>query len=213
MKMEEFSKRNNMEVFDKDFIKDIDVKKVSANFQLLTTFDELKTNRIFINLFKNIAEDINIENQIDNCGKEFITNYARDIYLMAKWYELLETQGKTIRQLESGIDKLAYFYVTLLKYVGTYLHDLGSSGDREVFEVWIIKSGVSPTQIKQYWKVLDEFYRFLMMLNVSDLCGIVFGKEDMEDLQRVSQEFKNSIWKKNNEDYSTWRERNILFYM
>ena len=202
---------NNNEIFKKDFIKYIDVKKVSANFQKLEQFEELKLNRIFCNLFKNIAEDIDIENEIDNCGNEFITDYARDIYLIAKWYELLETQGKSIKLIENKIDKLVHFYITLLRYVGEYLHEIGS-GDREVFEVWIIKSRITPVQIKKYWKVIDEFYKFLILVN-ADFKGIIFDEEEMKDLQRVAQEFIKGAWETNKEDYSKWRQRSILFYM
>ncbi|MFH1849449.1 MAG: hypothetical protein ABH879_04655 [archaeon] len=203
---------NNIDVFEKEFIKRVDVCKVTESFEKVKSFDELKENRIFRNLFKNIAEDIDIENEIDNCGEEFITDYSRDILLMAKWFEHLETEGKSINQVESRIDKLAEFYIYLLRYVGEYLHDL-SDGIREVFEVWIIKAGITPTQIKQYWKVLNEFYKFLQEKNVESIKVMLLDEEEMKDLQRVADEFKKGIWGKNNEDYSDWRERNILYYM
>ena len=93
--MEE-SKLNNIEVFKKEFIKHIKVDKVIESFEGIKSFDELKENRIFRNLFKNIAEDVDIVNEIDCCGEEFITDYSRDILLMTKWFEHLESEGKSI---------------------------------------------------------------------------------------------------------------------
>jgi hypothetical protein len=209
--MEE-SKLNNINIFKKEFIKHININKVTESFEGIKSFDELKENQIFRNLFKNIAENVDIENEIDCCGEEFITDYSRDILLIAKWFEHLETEGKFINQIESRIDKLAEFYIYLLRYVGEYLHDL-SDGIREVFEVWIIKAGITPTQIKQYWKTLNEFYKFLQKKNIKNIRVNLLDEEEMKDLQRVADEFKKGIWEGNNEDYSDWRQKNILFYM
>lgn len=103
----------DMEIFKEDFIKSIDVKKVCSGFKSVDSFDNLKKNMIFRNLFKNIGSEIGIENEVDMCGEEYITSYTRDIYLMAQWCESMEKNGKSKKYIESQIDRLAYFYTIL----------------------------------------------------------------------------------------------------
>jgi hypothetical protein len=201
---------DNDEIFEEEFIKLIDLKKVSLNFQEVKSFEELKENKTFYNLFKNIAEMVYIEDLVDNFRDEFITDYARDIFLITKWDEHLKSKGKSIKLVDRKIDMLANFYVTLLRYVGENLHNM-ESGDREVFEVWIIKSGINPEQIKRVWKTINEFYKFLDSLNV-DYDGYIFDEDEMHDLQRVAWEFLHRAWG-DDDDYIDWREKNILYYM
>ncbi len=208
--MEE-SELNNIEIFNKEFIKKIDVDKVTDGFEKVKSFNELKTNKVFRNLFKNIAEDINIEREIANFGDDFLSDFSRDIYLITKWYESLESQGKTIEQFEDKIDKLAVFYISLQKNVGGSFCDLDNA-DREVFERWIIKSNVGTRKIKQIWKTIDEFYKFLLTLKI-DIKDTIFNEEEMKDLQRVADELKKQVWEEKNEEYTDWREKNILCYM
>jgi len=203
----------DMEIFKEDFIKSIDVKKVCSGFKSVDSFDNLKKNMIFRNLFKNIGSEIGIENEVDMCGEEYITSYTRDIYLMAQWYESMEKNGKSKKYIESQIDRLAYFYTILQRYIGEFLHELSFSGIIEVFEVWIIKSSFSPSHIDQYTKTIERFYRFLEKAGVEDIQYDLLDAEEIDDLKRVAQEFKIGILEQNDEDYIDWRERNIKYYM
>ena len=203
---------NNVEIFEKDFIKYIDMKEVCRGVKSVDSFDNLKENKIFRNLFKNIGEEIDIENEVAMCGEENVTTYTRDIYLMTQWYESMEKNGKPIRHIEKLIDRLASFYTTLQRYVGEFLHGLSFSGIIEVFEVWIINNGILSAQIDLYTKTIERFYRFLEKAGVGGIQYDLLDIEEINDLKRVTSEFKMSIWKDNNEDYSDWRQRNIKYY-
>lgn len=213
MKKMDEGELNNMEIFEKDLIKYIDIKEVCRGFKSVDSFDELKENRIFRSLFKNIGEEIDIEDEVATCGEEYVTAYARDIYLMAQWYELMEKNGKPIKYVEKLIDRLAYFYITLQRYVGEFLHELSSSGIIEVLEVWIIKTTIPSAHIDLYTKTIERFYRFLEKAGVNDIQYDLLDTEEINDLKRVASEFKIGIWEHNNEDYIKWRERNIKYYM
>jgi len=142
-------------------IKLIDIKKVCSGFKKAKSFEELKENEIFRNLFKNIGEEIYIEDVLVDCGEEFVTEFARDIFLMTRWYESMQKEGKTTKFANNNIDRLANFYVYLLRYVGECLHDLSFSSIQEVFEVWIIKAGMTPSQISSYANTMKKFDHFL----------------------------------------------------
>ena len=204
---------NNTDIFEKDFIKSIDIKKVYSGFESIDSFDKLKENKIFRNLFKNIGKGIDIENEIDMYGEEYITSYTRDIFLMVQWYETMEKNGKPIKYIGKLIDRLASFYIALQRYVGDFLHELSLSGIIEVFEVLIIKADFSPPYIDQYTKTMERFYRFLEKAGVDDIQYDLLDTEEIDDLKRIASEFKRGIWEQNNEDYSKWRERNIKYYM
>lgn len=204
---------DDMDIFNEDFIKSIDTKKVCSGFESVDSFDKLKENRIFRNFFKNIGEEIDIENEVDTYGEEYITSYARDIFLMAQWYKTMEKNGKPIKHIEKLTDMLAFFYITLQRYVGDFLHEPSSSGTTEVFEVLIIKADFSPSHIDQYTKALGRFYRFLEKAGVDNIQYDLLDAEEIDDLKRVAREFKIGIWEQNNEDYVDWRERNINYYM
>jgi len=204
---------NNTDIFEKDFIKSIDIKKVYSGFESIDSFDKLKENKIFRNLFKNIGEGIDIENEIDMYGEEYMTSYTRDIFLMAQWYKTIEKNGKPIKHVEKLIDRLASFYIALQRYVGDFLHELSFSGIIEVFEVLIIKADFSPPHIDQYTKTMERFYRFLEKAGVDDIQYDLLDTEEIDDLKRIASEFKRGIWEQNNEDYSKWRQRNIKYYM
>lgn len=204
---------NNTDIFEKDFIKSIDIKKVYSGFESIDSFDKLKENKIFRNLFKNIGEGIDIENEIDMYGEEYITLYTRDIFLMVQWYKTMEKNGKPIKYIGKLIDRLASFYITLQRYVGDFLHELSLSGIIEVFEVLIIKADFSPPHIDQYTKTMERFYRFLEKAGVDDIQYDLLDTEEIDDLKRIASEFKRGIWEQNNEDYSKWRQRNIKYYM
>jgi len=204
---------NNMEIFEKDFIKLIDIKNVCSGFKKVKSFEELKENETFRNLFKNIGEEIYVEDVLVDRGEEFVTEFARDIFLMTRWYESMQKEGKTTKFANNNIDRLANFYVYLLRYVGEYLHDLSFSSIQEVFEVWIIKAGMTPSQISSYANTMKKFNRFLEKNKVKNIHIELLDEEDINSLKRVAHEFKIGAWRYNDEDYVEWRDRNILYYI
>ncbi len=75
----------------------------------------------------------------------------------------------------------------------------------------IIKSGISPSIIHLISKVLESFFEFLKINNI-DNDIMLLDKDDINDLVRVSKEFKEGVWGKNNQRYEEWREDNIHYY-
>ena len=203
-------KSNNPEVFRKDFIKFIDLKRVCEGFEKVKSFDELKGNEVFKNLFKNIADEIYIEDEVEN-DKEFITHFARDIFLMTKWYEHRLKEGGSTERAERDLDRVACFYTYLIRYVGETLVDLSYPGLREVFEVWIVKSMIDPSGLVRFINSLKRFYKFLEKKGISG--GFILDKEEIDELKRIAHEFKIGIWEYRGEDYSDWRDENIIYYM
>jgi len=153
-------------------------------------------------------------NNMEIFEKDFIiTEFARDIFLMTRWYESMQKEGKTTKFANNNIDRLANFYVYLLRYVGEYLHDLSFSSIQEVFEVWIIKAGMTPSQISSYANTMKKFNRFLEKNKVKNIHIELLDEEDINSLKRVAHEFKIGAWRYNDEDYVEWRDRNILYYI
>lgn len=204
---------NNMEIFEKDFIELIDIKKVCSGFKKAKSFEELKENEAFRNLFKNVEEEIYLEDAIADCGEEFVTTYARDIFLMAKWYESMHKEGKTTKFINSNIDNLVIFYIHLLRYVGGCLHDLNASSIQEVFEVGIIKAEMTPKQISSCSNTIKRFNRFLEKNKVKNVHIELLDEKDINNLKRVAHEFKIGAWGHTDEDYLEWRDHNIIYYM
>ncbi len=204
----------NGDIFEQDFIKTINLKKVCQGFKQVKSFKELKDNRLFRNLFKNIGETIDLADLINTYEqKDYATSYARDIFLMTKWQEAMEKGGKSTNYIEKQIDAIAHFFVYLQRYRGEFLHDLPFDAIIEVFEVWIIKSGMTPHHIDMYVKIFKQFSQFLEKTGAEDISLGLLDKEDINDLKRVAYEFKTGIWEQNNEDYINWRDRNIIYYL
>ncbi len=200
---------NSDEIFEYDFIKEIAVNKVCEGFEKIENFDELKKNEVFRNLFKNIGAYVDLPN-LDFESEDY-TVYARDIFLLKEWNERMRKEGKAEKHIEGDVDRVAHFYATLLQYVGGSLQNLDIGNAREVFEVWIIKRHITPSMIGTLYNSLKRFYKFLDERGIENM-GFL-DDEEIEDLKRVANEFKQGVLELNNEDYTKWRERNIIYYM
>jgi len=203
----------NEDIFEQDFIKTINLKKVCQGFKPVKSFDKLKDNDPFKSLFSNIGNDIDLEGNVEMDDEEFATAFTRDIFLMTQWCEAMEKNGKPKKYIDALIDKLAYFYMTLQRYTGGFLHDLDSSNVIEVFEVWIIKEDLTPAHIDTYILTLKRFYDSLKKEGVKDIQYELLDEEEINDLKRVAREFKTGAWDGEGEDYRDWRQRNIHYYM
>jgi len=202
------------DIFEQDFIKTINLKKVCQGFQPVKSFDELTENRIFRNLFKNIGEAIDIADLIDTYEQEdYTTSYTRDIFLLTKYQEAMEKNGKSTKYIDKQIDAIAHFFVYLQRYRGEFLHNLQFDAIIEVFEVWIIKTGMTPHHIDMYVKIFKQFSKFLEKIGAKDISMDFLDDEDIDDLKRVAIEFRMGVWEQNGEDYMTWRDRNIIYYL
>lgn len=196
------------DLFKEDFIHSIDMAKVCSGFEPVS-FEDLKKNTLFSDLFNNLGLEIDIQNETDLQGEEFITLYTQDIFLLTRWYEfLLKEQEEEATFL---VDQLATFYCTLIRYCGETLLSLTSEAIREVFEIWIIKNNMAPDDIEGYTKILEQFYKFLHQNLHNDYH--LLDSEEISDLKRVSSEFREGIWEKKRQSYTTWRMKNIMYYM
>ena len=201
-----------LDLIEKEYLEYLDIRRVTSGFEGTGSFEDLKGSAAFRELFNGIGEALDVEREIGSAGEEFVTDFARDIFLMAKWQEHLIASGKSDRSAERTIHALGSFYVELVGRIGDYLHDMSVSGMTEVLEIFIIKGGARAGSITYYHNLLKRFYGFLMKEHGLDFKFHPLAKEDIEDLRRVAEEFRTSAWEKKGEDYAKWRQRNIHHY-
>ncbi len=196
------------EIYESEVIKNLNLDNVCRGFEKADSIDKLKENMVFNNLFEYVWLDIDPLNR--DFEDDFFEKYARDIFLLTKWYEhMSQTTEKT---KDVYLNNVFQLLLDLYKYTGSNLHDdLDFSSIIEVMEMRIIKSGLTADTINLIMKSLNEFCNFLEKNNIKYNMDLL-DEEDIKDLQRVAREFKEGVWEENKEDYEDWRERNITYY-
>lgn len=201
--------KRKKEIYETDVIKNLNLDNVCKGFERAVSIDELKKNTLFKNLFEYVWLDIDPLNR--DFEDDFFEKYARDVFLLAKWYEHMNQPAE--KNKEAYLNNVFQFLLDLYRYTGSNLHyNLDFLSITEVIEMRIIKPGLTANTINLIMKSLKEFCNFLEKNDIEYSVDLL-DDEDIRDLQRVSREFKEGIWEKNGEDYADWRERNINYYL
>lgn len=203
----EIEKRKK-EIYEFEVIKNLSLDNVCKGFEKAGSINELKENIVFKNLFEYVWLDADPLNR--DFEEDFFEKYARDIFLLSKWYEHMSQTAE--KKKDTYLNNVFQLLLDLYKYTGSNLHqDLDFSSIIEVMEMRIIKSSLTANTINLIMKSLNEFCNFLEKNNIEHSMGLL-DEEDIKDLQRVAREFKEGVWEENGEDYEDWRERNITYY-
>ncbi len=196
------------EIYELEEIANLDLKQVCADFEIPESLDKLKENEIFKNIFEYIWIEVDPLNR--DFDIETIPKIVRDIFLITKWHDYLKRQG--FKDADKYLNTITAFLIDLYMYRGVTIHDeLDYEAMQEIIEMRIIKSRINPPIILLIAKVLENFFEFLEKNDIKNDVSLS-DKEDINNLIRVSKEFKEGVWEKNNTSYQDWREKNITYY-